>query len=99
MPWQRRTQHRPLDTNTASNKIDLAIRLENLSVKQLESGKKQFDQGLSSTADLILLEDALSDASLARLNANSGYNRALSDLDKAMGTTISTWGISIDYHP
>ena len=84
------------DVDTAARQISLARRSEELAAAQLLAEQKKFNQGLSSTRDLLEIEDVLSDTKLASLNANVRYNQSLTDLDRAMGTTLSTWGVTAE---
>lgn len=81
---------------TTRKRVDLAERAEVLANEQLSAEQKKYSTGLSSTLDVISLEDALIDAQLATLSAKIEYSNVLTELDQAMGTTLSSWGIVLE---
>lgn len=80
---------------TAKSRIDLAERAEILAEAQLKAERIKFARGLSSTLDVILLEDDLIESQLSTLNARVTYSDALTELDRALGMTLDSWGIEL----
>jgi len=83
------------NVDTAALRIELAARAETLAQQQLDAEKKKFARGLASTLDVIELEDSLTEAQIARLQTRIEYNENLTLLDRAMGTTLFTWGVQV----
>jgi len=80
---------------TAKSRIDLAERAEFLAEAQLKAERTKFSRGLSSTLDVILLEDDLIQSQLSTLNARVTYSDALTELDRALGMTLDSWGVEL----
>lgn len=80
---------------TAKSRIDLAERAEILAEAQLKAERIKFARGLSSTLDVILLEDGLIESELSTLNARVTYSDALTELDRALGMTLDSWGVEL----
>lgn len=80
---------------TLKKQIALAERAEKLAGDQLSVERLKFSRGLSSTLDVINLEDALLEAQRATFGAKVGYSNALTELDQALGTTTASWGIEL----
>ncbi len=81
--------------DTTRQRITLAERAELLAKQQLGAEQTKYARGLSSALDVITLEDALIDAQLSTLNARVAYANTLTELDRAMGTTLMTWDINL----
>jgi len=81
--------------DTTRQRVALAERAEALAKQQLAAEQTKYTRGLSSTLDVITLEDALIDAQLGTLDARVAYANTLTELDRAMGTTLMTWGINL----
>jgi len=73
----------------------LAERAEALAEDQLEAERAKFSRGLSSTLDVISLEDALIDAQRATFLTKVDYSNSLTELDQALGTTLTSWAIDL----
>lgn len=80
---------------TAKSRIALAERAESLAEAQLEAERTKFSRGLSSTLDVISLEDSLVDTQLSTLEARVVYSDALTELDRALGMTLDSWTIQL----
>lgn len=80
---------------TANSRIALAERAESLAEAQLEAERTKFSRGLSSTLDVISLEDSLVDTQLTTLDARVVYSDALTELDRALGMTLDSWNIQL----
>jgi len=80
---------------TAKSRIALAERAESLAEAQLEAERTKFSRGLSSTLDVISLEDSLVDTQLSTLEARVVYSDALTELDRALGMTLDSWNIKL----
>lgn len=64
--------------------------------RQLEGEKQLFDSGRSTTFLLFQRENALTAARNAEIRAETDYNKALADLQKATSTTFESNNITVD---
>lgn len=64
--------------------------------KQLDGEKQLFDAGRSTTFLLFQRENALTAARNAEIRAETDYNKALADLQKATSTTFESNNITVD---
>jgi len=80
---------------TLNSQKALAERAEALAEDQLEAERAKFSRGLSSTLDVISLEDALIDAQRATFLTKVDYSNSLTELDQALGTTLTSWAIDL----
>lgn len=80
---------------TLETQITLAERAETLAEDQLAAERLKFSRGLSSTLDVIALEDALLEAQRATFRSKVDYSNVLAELDEALGTTTNSWAIEL----
>jgi outer membrane protein TolC len=84
------------DLRNAALAADLAKRARELSEKQLEVEGEKLKVGRSSNFEYLRLQNDLVAARQAELAASVSYLDALTLLDQALGTTLDTWGISVE---
>ena len=80
----------------ALRRIDLAGEARELAERKLDIERLKLQQGLSSSFQLGRFEDDLVNAQARELDAVVGYRNALDSLDRALGTTLDRWGISVE---
>ena len=76
--------------------VEVAERARGLSERQLEIESEKLRVGRSTNFEYLRLEDDLVVARLRELAATISYLDALTLLDEAVGTTLDTWGVTID---
>jgi outer membrane protein len=63
--------------------------------KQLDSEQRRFQAGMSTTYFVLERQNALSEAQGRELRAMTDYNKALSELQRVMGTTLTTANVEL----
>jgi outer membrane protein TolC len=75
--------------------VDTARASREAAAKQLESEQRRFQSGLSTTYFVLERQNALSEAQGRELRAMTGYNKALSELQRVMGTTLTSANVEL----
>ncbi len=83
------------DVAVALRQIDLARQARELAERKLDVERRKLQQGLSSAFQLGRFEDDLVTAQRRELDAVARYRDSLARLDRALGTTLDRWGISV----
>ena len=83
------------DVAVALRQIDLARQTRQLAERKLDVERRKLRQGLSSAFQLGRFEDDLVAAQRRALDAVARYRDSLARLDRALGTTLDRWGISV----
>ena len=83
------------DVAVALRQIDLARQARQLAERKLDVERRKLRQGLSSAFQLGRFEDDLVAAQRRALDAVARYRDSLARLDRALGTTLDRWGISV----
>jgi HAE1 family hydrophobic/amphiphilic exporter-1 len=73
---------------TTRQRVDTARASREAARKQLDSEQRRFQAGLSTTYFVLERQNALSEAQGRELRAMTDYNKALSELQRVMGTTL-----------
>ncbi len=89
----RRAVH---DVEVGRRQIELARQALALEEEKIEIERSKLQQGLSSTFQLIRFEEDLVRAQNAEVDALVDYENALTALDRTLGTTLETWGITVE---
>ena len=84
------------DVEVGLRRIELARQALALTEEKLEIERSKLQQGLSSTFQLSRFEEDLVNAQNAEVDALVDYENALTALDRTLGTTLQTWGITVD---
>jgi HAE1 family hydrophobic/amphiphilic exporter-1 len=63
--------------------------------KQLESEQRRFEAGMSTTYFVLERQNALSEAQGRELRAMTDYNKATSELQRVMGTTLTSANVEL----
>jgi len=56
---------------------------------------KKFENGMSTSFEVLRIQTDLSDAQVAEIRAVLDYNKALADLERAKGTLLASKGLSV----
>ena len=96
-------QRLDIEVSNAVREMDLSYRQVGLAraarelvEQKVEVEKEKLRLGLSSNFQLVIFEDDIVDAQNRELDAIIDYLNALTLLDQTLGTTLQTWGISIE---
>ncbi len=81
---------------TARQRVLTARRARENAELQLEGERRRYDAGLSTTFLLFQRENSLTNARNAEIRAETDYNKALADLQKATSTTFRTNNIEVE---
>jgi outer membrane protein TolC len=84
------------EVRNAALAADLARRARELSEKQLGIEAEKLKVGRSSNFEYLRLENDLVAARNRELAANVSYLDALTLLDQSVGTTLDTWGVTVE---
>ncbi|MFL6214948.1 MAG: TolC family protein [Blastocatellia bacterium] len=80
---------------TTRQRVDTARASREAAQKQLASEQRRFQAGLSTTYFVLERQNALSEAQGRELRAMTDYNKALSELQRVMGTTLTTANVEL----
>ena len=67
-----------------------------LQLKKLEAEQKKYENGMSTTFEVRLFQNDLSEAELSRIRAGLDYARALTALERVKGTLLESHNLSIE---
>jgi outer membrane protein TolC len=81
---------------TARQRVLTARRARENAEKQLEGERKLFDAGKSTTFLLFQRENSLTAARNSEIRAETDYNKALADMQKATSTTLQLNNITVE---
>ena len=84
------------DVEVGLRQIELARQALRLAEEKLAIERAKLQQGLSSIFQLARFEDDLVRAQNAEVDALVDYENALTALDQTLGTTLETWGITVE---
>jgi len=84
------------DIGTRWRQYEIALRVLDLSRRKLEIEREKLTVGRSSNFQVLSFESDLRNAENARLNALISYLNAQAELDQTLGTTLQSWGISLN---
>ncbi len=80
---------------TTRRRVETARASREAAEKQSESEQRRFESGLSTTFLVLERQNALSEARGRELRALTDYNKALSELNRVMGTTLTSANVEI----
>jgi len=80
---------------TTRQRVDTAQASREAAQKQLDSEQRRFLAGMSTTYFVLERQNALSEAQGRELRAMTDYNKALSELQRVMGTTLTTANVEL----
>ena len=67
-----------------------------LQQKTVDAELKKFENGMSTSFEVLRIQTDLSDAQLAEIRAVLDYNKALADLERAKGTLLASKGMKLE---
>lgn len=82
--------------NLSFKQVQLAIQARELSEQQLEVERRQLGLGRSSIFQIVNFQSDLAAARNNELRAKINYLNALTNLDRTLGNTLSTWKVTIE---
>ncbi|HXG95054.1 MAG TPA: TolC family protein [Blastocatellia bacterium] len=80
---------------TARQRVETAQASREAAEKQYESEVRRFQAGLSTTYFVLERQNALSEARGRELRAMTDYNKAVAELQRVMGTTLTTANVEL----
>ena len=83
------------DVEVQQRRAELARQARELAERKLENERIKLNAGLSSNFRLVRFEDDLVRSQTSEIDATIAYLNALTALDRALGTTLDTWGIDV----
>lgn len=81
--------------DTTRQRVQAARASREAAQKQLDSEQRRFQAGMSTTYFVLERQNALSEAQGRELRAMTDYNKALSELQRVMGTTLTTANVEL----
>ncbi len=78
---------------TAAQQIDSAKVSRQLAEKNLEAEQKRYDNGLSTSFQVLQIQEDLSQARSREVNAVASYERAVTEFRRATGSLLSSLGV------
>ena len=66
-------------------------------LKKLEAEQKKFDNGMSTSFEVLRIQTDLSNAQLAEIRAILAYTKAQADLERAKGTLLQARGLRLEF--
>jgi len=88
--------NRVREVNVLQRGVDLARRARELSERQLEVEGEKLRVGRSSNFEYLRLQSDLVTSRARELAAAVAYLDSLTLLDETVGTTLDTWGITVE---
>jgi len=80
---------------TTRQRVETARASREAAQKQFESEERRFQAGLSTTYFVLERQNALSEAQGRELRAMTDYNKAVSELQRVMGTTLTSANVEL----
>jgi len=84
------------EVNTRWKQYGIAVRAYDLTRQKVDIERQKLAVGRSSNFQVLSFETDLRNAENARLTASIRYQAAITALDEVMGTTLQSWGITLN---
>ena len=84
------------NVESGSKRVDAARSNTTLQRKTVEAEQKKFENGMSTSFEVLRIQTDLSTAQLAEIRAILDYNKALADLERAKGTLLEARGLRLE---
>jgi outer membrane protein TolC len=93
-----RVEVRQAARNVESGVKRVAAARKNVELQQekLEAEQKKFENGMSTSFEVLTFQNDLADAELALIRAGLDYVTAQTELERAKGTLLESRGLSLD---
>lgn len=85
--------------DTARQRVETARASREAAQKQSESEERRFQAGLSTTYFVLERQNALSEAQGRELKAMTDYSKAVTELQRVMGTTLTSANVEVQSSP
>jgi outer membrane protein TolC len=92
-----RTAARAVDT--AIKSIDANVKAREFQEKNLDAEKKRYENGMSTSFQITQIQDQLTEARSAEVQATVNYRTALAEYYRSVGTLLDQEGVAIDDAP
>jgi len=76
-------------------RVEAARKNVELQTEKLEAEQKKFDNGMSTSFEVLTFQNDLADAELAEVRAELDYAKSLTDLERSKGTLLKSRGLSL----
>jgi outer membrane protein TolC len=83
------------EVQSGSKRVDAARANVVLQGKKLEAEQKKFENGMSTSFEVLTFQNDLADAELGEIRALVDYNKALAALERAKGTLLEARGLEL----
>ncbi|ANM30881.1 hypothetical protein ABI59_16805 [Acidobacteria bacterium Mor1] len=83
------------DVESGKKRVDAARANVVLQRKKLEAEQKKFENGMSTSFEVLTFQNDLADAELAEIRALIDYNKALVALERVKGTLLEARGLTL----
>jgi outer membrane protein TolC len=80
-------------------RVEAARKNVELQQEKLEAEQKKFDNGMSTSFEVLTFQNDLADAELSEVRARLDYIKSLAGLERAKGTLLEARGLSLDLGP
>jgi outer membrane protein TolC len=84
------------NVESGAKRVNAARSSTTLQRKKLEAEQKKFENGMSTSFEVLTFQTDLANAQLAEITALVDYNKALADLERAKGTLLEANGLQLD---
>jgi outer membrane protein len=88
-----RTAVRAVEANLAA--VEIAAKATELATRQYEHQKARFDSGLSTSRQVLLVQQDLEDARFFELSARVALRRAAAELNRLEGSSIQRFRVQL----
>ena len=83
------------NVESGSKRVAAARANVDLQRKKLEAEQKKFENGMSTSFEVLTFQNDLADAELAEIRAILDYTKALAELERAKGTLLEARGLAL----
>ena len=83
------------EVESGKKRVDAARANVVLQRKKLEAEQKKFENGMSTSFEVLTFQNDLADAELAEIRALIDYNKALVALERVKGTLLEARGLTL----
>ena len=88
-------RHAVRGVETAAKQIDAARQARNFQERNLDAEKKRYENGMSTSFQITQIQDQLTQAKQAEVNAVVGYRTALAEYYRTIGKLLPELGVTI----
>ena len=81
---------------SGAKRFEAATKNVELQTKKLDAEQKKFENGMSTSFEVLTFQNDLADSELARIQAGLDYVRALAALERSKGTLLAARNLTLD---